>query len=184
MRVMVAVVLASSVAMADEAQVTFERRPAFEVNVLWPFFPGGWVDLKTLVPVVRGDQRDFRGELELGLYSDYSWGPISRPIADYGKVFSIGAKVGWRQFIVYGLHVDVSLNLGWRHEEQNVRDGTTLNGFVGRLWAMAGYQYDLTSRVYLNVRGGVGVHLFRTDVYGSTERKIIPSGDVNLGIRF
>lgn len=147
----------------------FARRPAFEVNVLWPFFPGGWVDLKALMPLVRNDQRDLRGELELGLFSDFSWGPVSRPVNDYGKVFAMGAKVGWRQFFVYGLHLDVSVNLGWRHEELNVRDGSTLNAFTGRLWVMAGYQLDLGARVYVNVRGGVGVHLFRTDVYGATD---------------
>ncbi len=162
----------------------WRRGVAFEVNVLWPFFPGGLAELKVLVPVVRGDKRDWRGELVTGLHSDYGWGPITRPADNYGKVFLLAAKLGWRQFLVYGFHVEVALHAGWRHEEKNVHDGTTVDGFTGRLWMMAGWQYELNERVYLNVRGGGGLHLWRSDHLGYTERRFAPAGDINLGIRF
>jgi hypothetical protein len=162
----------------------YERTPAFEVNVLWPFFPGGIVDLKVLTPIVRSDRRDFRGELITGLHSDYSWGPVSRPVDKYGKVAILAAKVGYRQFLVSGLHVEASVNLGWRHEVENIYDGGTLDAFIGRAWFFAGYQHEFTHSVYANVRGGGGLHLFRTDRYGDTERVFAPGGDVNFGMRF
>jgi hypothetical protein len=38
--------------------------------------------------------------------------------------------------------------------------------------------------VYANVRGGGGLHLFRTDRFGDTERVFAPAGDVNVGVQF
>lgn len=160
------------------------RTPAFEVNVLWPFFPGGIVDLKGLFPVVNTNRRDFRGEFIAGVHSDFGWGPLTRPVDKYGKVSILAAKIGYRQFFVHGTHLDVSVNLGWRHEEENIYDGGRLDAFIGRLWMFAGYQHELSTRVYLNIRGGGGLHLFRTDRFADTERKFAPAGDVNLGVRF
>ncbi len=156
--------------------------PAFEINVLWPFVPGGITEMKFLVPVVRRDQRDFRGELLLGAYSDFA----NRIVRDerHGKVATLSAKIGWRQFFVYGLHAEVVANLGWRQEKDNVYDHTTLDAFVGRLWMMAGWQFDVNDRVYLNLRGGIGVHMFRTDRFADKERRLTGGGDVNLGFRF
>jgi len=176
--------MAADVEEEQQPSPDWRRGVAFEVNVLWPFFPGGLAELKVLAPLVRGDKRDWRGELVAGLHSDYGWGPVTRPADSYGKVFLLAAKLGWRQFLAYGFHVDVTLNAGWRHEEGNVHDGTTVNGFVGRLWAFGGWQYEFNERVYANVRGGVGVHLWRSDHLGYTERRFVPAGDINLGIRF
>jgi hypothetical protein len=162
----------------------FRRTPAFEVNVLWPFFPGGIVDLKTLFPVMRTDQRDFRGELIVGLHSDFGWGPLTRPVEKYGKVSILATKIGYRQFLVHGTHLDVTVNVGWRREENNVYDGGRLDALIGRLWVFAGYQFDFSDKVYANVRGGGGLHLFRTDRFGDTERAFAPAGDANLGLRF
>jgi hypothetical protein len=171
-------------AVNAESDGDYRRTPAFEVNVLWPFFPGGIVDLKGLFPVVNADRRDFRGEIIGGLHSDFGWGPVTRPVDKYGKVSILAAKVGYRQFLVYGTHVEASVNLGWRHEEENIYDGGRLDAFIGRLWLFAGYQHEISTRVYVNVRGGGGVHLFRTDRFADTERKFAPAGDANLGVRF
>lgn len=160
------------------------RTPAFEVNILWPIFPGGLTELKVMFPLLRPAEDTLRGELITGLYSDFSFGPITRPTDRYGKVFLIAAKLGWRQFFAYGLHLDVTVHLGWRHEEFNIWDGGTLDGFTGRLWVHGGWQVELTPRVYLNLRGALGVHLFRTDRHGDKERLLAPGGDINLGIRF
>jgi hypothetical protein len=157
--------------------------PAFEVNVLWPFFPGGVSELKLLVPVVRPAERDWRGELVLGLHSDFAT-RIVRPSDKYGRVAILAAKIGYRQFLVSGLHLEAAVNAGWRHEEDNVYDGTTIDGFSARLWIMAGYQCDLGQRAYVNIRGGVGPHLFRTGPFASKERKLTGGGDINLGFRF
>lgn len=156
--------------------------PAFEVNVLWPLFPGGLVDLKVMVPVLRPSRRDFRGELVLGVHSDFGWRNLRA--ADAGKVAFLGAKLGYRQFLVYGLHLDVTLNTGWRQEVDNPWDHTTLDAFTGRLWLLAGWQVELNRAVYLNFRGGGGIHLFRTDRFADRERAFAPGGDLNLGFRF
>src|SRR5712692_1583162 len=50
----------------------YPRGLAGEVNVLWPFFPGGINELRLLVPVVRSDRASGRGEAVLGLYSDFA----------------------------------------------------------------------------------------------------------------
>lgn len=155
---------------------------ALELNVLFSFV--GIFDLRLLIPVVRPTQRDFRGELLVGAYSDYSWGPLSRPADDYGKVILLAGKIGYRQHFTHGLQADVSTYLGWRHEEKNVHDGGTLDAFIGRLWLFAGWQRDLGPRFYATFRGGLGVHLFRTDRLGEKERTLVPAGDLGLGVRF
>ena len=89
-----------------------------------------------------------------------------------------------RKIVAYGVHVEVTVNAGWRQEQNNVYDGTTINGAVARLWPAAGWQYDLTPSIYFNLRGLVGVHLFRTGPYGDKERPLSGGGDMNLAVRF
>lgn len=189
-RVTLALLLVSSLAIlprSSRAEEALPRAPAppgpaVEVNVLWPFFPGGLTDLKVLVPVVRPGAQDLRGELVLGAHSDFGWRSARDDTS--GKVAILAAKVGYRQFFAYGLHLDVTANLGWRQERDNPYDHTTLDGAVGRLWSFFGIQHALSDRFYVNARGGVGVHLFRTDRFADKERLLIPAGDVNFGVRF
>lgn len=166
----------------DSVWADYRRPVGFEVNVLWPFFPGGLVDLKVMVPVLRRDRLQFRGELVLGLHSDFGWRNVRE--TDAGKVAILALKLGYRQFFVYGLHLDVTINAGWRHEEGNPFDGTDLDGFVGRLWLMGGYQHEFTRRIYANLRAGVGISVWRTDRFGDRERLLAPAADLNLGVRF
>lgn len=155
---------------------------AIELNVLWPFFPGGITELRGLVPLVRTDKRDFRGELVVGVYSDFA----SHVIRDetHGKVANYSGKLGWRQFLVHGLHVEVGANAGWRHETQRPPDNVTIDAFQVRLWTLAGYQHEISRVLYVNARGGVGIHVYRSDEYAHLERKLAPGGDVNFGVRF
>jgi hypothetical protein len=159
------------------------RGPAFEVNLLWPFFPGGISDIKLVVPLLRAGQVERRGDLVVGLHSDFATRFV-RPDERYGKVSILALKLGYRQFVLSGLHVDATVNAGWRHELHNVWDGSTLDAFIARLWLFAGYQHDFGRRVYANARVGVGLHLYRSDRFASKERQRVPAGDLNLGFRF
>ena len=156
--------------------------PALEVNVMWPFFPGGMVDLKLIVPALRAKERDWRGESIVGLHSDFGWRFVRAP--DAGRVALMAVKLGYRQFLVHGLHIESTVNAGWRHEEDNPWDGEVIDSFQGRLWNMVGYQHEFSPRVYGNVRAGLGVHLWRTDRFASRERLFAPGGDINIGVRF
>ena len=95
----------------------------------------------------------------------------------------MGVKVGWRQFAVGGFHVDATVNAGYRHEVENEWDGEPIHSFQGRLWTFAGWQGDLSDRVYINTRGGTGVHLWRTDRYADREKILVYAGDLNIGVR-
>lgn len=160
------------------------RRPAaFEANLLWPLFPGGLSELKLLLPVWRATETNGQGELLVGTYSDFATRFV-RADDKYGKVSILAALLGYRQFLISGLHVEAAATPGWRHEEHNVWDGGTLDGFTVRLWLMGGYQYEWSRRVYLNARGGAGIHLYRSDRFAAHERKLAPAGDLNLGLRF
>ncbi len=158
------------------------RHVAFEVNLLWPFFPGGITELRLMIPLLRADAPTFHGELVTGAYSDFANRIVRGD--EHGKVSNFSGKIGWRQFFVYGLHAEVSANLGWRHEEHRPPDDTTVDGFQIRLWTLAGYQHDFTRSVYANARLGLGVHLYRSDRLASEEKKLVPGGDINLGFRF
>jgi hypothetical protein len=159
----------------------FLHGPAFEVDVLGPFIGIG--ELKILVPVLRRDRARLRGELVFGVYLDYAWRLVRD--ASAGKVGILAAKLGYRQFFAWGLHVEVSANLGWREERDNPYDHTTLESFAGRLWVYGGWQVELTPAIYLNLRGGPGFNLFRVgDPYADRERAVAGGGDLNLGFRF
>ena len=182
-----ALVCLASAARADgEAPLPAPSPPAsnvaFEANLVQPFL--GITDDKLLITVLgrRGD--GFHGDVMLGTYADFAWGPISRPADQYGKVWIIGGRPGYRQYFGYGFFADASLVMAWRHEEHDLHDGGTLDGFYGRLWLDGGWQVDLGPRVFLNLRGGAGVILWRTDRYGSSEKTLQPAGDVDLGVRF
>jgi hypothetical protein len=155
---------------------------AFEANLVQPFL--GITDDKLLVTVLGRPVDSLHGDLMLGTYTDFAWGPISRPTDQYGKVWILGGRPGYRQYFGYGIFADTSLVIGWRHEEQDVHDGGTLDGFYGRLWLNGGWQVELSANVFVNLRGGAGVILWRTDRYGSTEKTFQPAGDVDLGVRF
>ena len=139
--------------------------------------------LSLLMPVVRSQEPSFRGDLILGLHSDFATFVV-RPDDSYGKVSILAVKLGYRQLMVAGLHAEASIDAGWRHELHNVWDGTTLDAFAARLWLMAGYQHDFNARVYANARAGLGIHLLRTDHLADKERRLVPGADVNLGFRF
>lgn len=169
-------------ACALSAAADGPRGVALEANVLWPFFPGGIFELRTMIPVIRSSHRDFRGELIVGAYSDFA----SRVVRDqtYGKVATLSAKLGYRQFFVHGLHVELSANMGWRHETERPPDDVTIDSFAVRLWALAGWQLELSRALYANLRGGLGIHVYRSDAYAYLERQLVPGADLNLGVRF
>src|SRR5262252_5252783 len=123
-------------------------RPAAEVNVLWPFI--GISELKVLLPLFGN--RNFRGEFLVGAYLDYA--QIVRE--DKGKTFILASMLGYRQFFAYGIHAEVAVDLGLRHETNHPGDGATLNDFYIRTWPMLGYQLEISPTLYVNARGGVG----------------------------
>jgi hypothetical protein len=148
-----------------------ESGVAGEVNVLWPLI--GISQLKAIIPVSTS------GELVTGLYADYA--QIVRPNA--GKVALIAAIAGWRQFLYRGLHAELTATIGVRHEMNHPGDGMTLNDGYVRAWPMLGYQLDISPRIYVNARGGVGVLVYRQS-HWSEERKLAPGADINVGVWF
>jgi hypothetical protein len=174
-------------ACAFSARETARRGVGLEANVLWPFVPGGIFELRLMVPVFRADRRDWRGELVIGAYSDFA-SRVVRGDKD-GKVANLSGKIGYRQFFVYGLHAEASINSGWRHESDRPADGarvfpSTIDGFANRLWVLAGYQHEFSSAIYGNARAGVGFNVYRSDAYASLEKGVVPGGDLNVGVRF
>jgi hypothetical protein len=133
-----------------------------EVNILWPFFPGGISEFRLLVPL-WGEAESLRTDAVIGLYSDFA----SRVVRDHkdGKVRNLSAKLGLRQFFWQGIHAEASVNLGWRNEVERP-DGESYHAFQARLWLYAGYQHD------------------RSDRFASEERPFVMGGDLNLGVHF
>jgi hypothetical protein len=172
---------AGGTACSRPADGDFKRTFGLELNVLWPFFPGGITELRGMIPVLNADKRDWRGELLVGTYADFASRIIRKPEA--GKTAVLAGKIGYRQFFVYGTHVEVSANVGWRHESART-DGNEFDALQARVWLLAGYQHEFSRAIYANVRGGFGVHLYRSDRFESEERIFVPGADVNLGVRF
>jgi hypothetical protein len=164
------------------AAPTGQARRGIEVNVLWQFFPGGINELRYIQPVLRTGEPTFGGALVIGTYSDFA----SRVVRDdsHGKVANLSAKLGWRQFLVRGVHVEASANLGWRHEAHRPPEDMTVDGFQVRLWTLAGYEQALSPRFYVNARGGAGFHIYRSDELAALEKRVAVGADLNLGVRF
>ncbi len=157
-------------------------KPALEINLFLPFL--GVTDLKVIVPTLVNKKSNSKQALIFGVFADYSWGNLTRPVNDFGKVRFIGARLGYRQYFWRGIHADAMVNAGHRHEEKNIYDGTTLNSFTSRLWLLGGYQGDISTKLYFNIRAGSGIHITRLgDRFAHTERKVLPAFEVNLGIR-
>lgn len=174
----VAAVIAPS---AGEPATAPRRGVGLELNMLWPFFPGGITELRLMVPVLRPRHDDFRGELVVGTYADFA----SRVVRDEGdgKVRTLAAKLGFRQFFVAGTHLEISANFGWRNEVERP-DGASYHAFHTRVWFLGGYQHDFSPRFYGNARAALGVHVYRSDRFAAEEKKLVPGADLNLGVRF
>lgn len=174
-------VVASSTAHAEEESAALHRS-SLELNVLWPFFPGGITELRFVAPVSRTHEDTLRGAFVAGVYSDFA----SRVVRDesYGKVANLSAKLGWREYFIAGLHGEATLNAGWRHEAMRPPNNETFDGFQVRLWTNLGYEHQFSSRFYANARAALGIHLYRTGPYAELEKKLVPGGDLNLGVRF
>lgn len=182
MRVLFLALLPCTLCLAlDAPAVRAEPAPALEVNVIWPFFPGGMSDFLVLVPVLPTASGEASG-LVVGAFSDFAWRSVRKD--DAGRVAILGASLGWRQFVLGGWHLEALLHAGWRHEENNPWDGEVIHSFQGRLWTWAGYQRSLSPRFYVNLRAGVGIHAFRTDRFADKERMLAPAADGNFGVRF
>jgi len=154
-------------------------RAAGEVNVAWPFI--GVSEFKILVPLFGGT--NLRGELLAGTYADYAQAIGGRP-HDAGKVWILGPLIGYRQFFAYGIHVEVATLVGLRHEDNfEGQAGATLNDFYVRVFPMAGWQWEVSDRFYVNVRAGAAVLIYR-QTHEDTETKVLPVGDLNVGFRF
>ncbi len=161
------------------------KMESFEVNLLWPFYPGGISEFRYLIPIGKSSSfQDGRvGKLVLGLYSDYASKVVRTD--EYGKVSLLAFKFGYRYYFMSGWQVEISNNLGWRQERNRPGvDKENIEGISSRLWTMFGYEHSLSPLFYLNYRLGVGVHLYRSDEYSHLEKKNVAGGDVNLGIRF
>lgn len=164
----------------DDTALTAAPGPSLELNVLWPFYPGGISELRLMLPLF-GD-RDFRGELLLGVYADYSWVIRRGEAKPAGDVALLALKTGYRQYFGLGLHLELCLNSGWRHEVDRPGDQRFIDDFTGRAWALAGWEYDFSSRFYANARGGAGFLVWRTSHFDE-EKKIAPGFDLNFGVR-
>lgn len=156
---------------------------SLEVNVLWPFLPGGISEFRYLVPISNINHRSYLGELVLGVYSDFA----SKIVRDssYGKVSYYAFKIGYRQFFTQGWHAEMTTNIGWRSEVD--RPGAADNkieGVAARLWTFVGYQHNFCKIFYSNFRVGLGNHLYRSDSYAETEKRNVFGLDVNLGVNF
>jgi hypothetical protein len=162
------------------------RGVGLEVNVLWPVLPGIF-EARLMIPVLRSHERDWRGEIVTGVYADYANWFVRGD--ESGKVRNLSGKIGYRQFLLYGLHAEISANVGWRHESGRPPSASTvyppeIDGFQTRLWILAGYQIELSQAVYANARGGISLNVYRSDAYAYLERNLVPGGDVNVGFRF
>lgn len=156
-------------------------KPAFEVNLFSAFL--GISDLRILIPSSKENVQN-NGSLILGFYVDNAWGKVSRPVDKYGKVRFIGTKIGWNQDFGKHLFGEVTLNLGYRHEEKNIYDGSTLNSFSSRAFFVGGGKFNVTETIYCKLGAGVGIHVLRIgDKYADTEKKLIPAINLTIGFK-
>jgi hypothetical protein len=177
------IVLAAGCAVSATSRVRAEPAPdhhlAAEVNVLWPFI--GISELKIVAPLV-GDAR-FRGELVVGTYADYAQ-ILGMRSSDPGKVWLLASLVGYRQFFTHGIHAELAVIVGVRHEANYEGEmGVTLNDFYVRAFPMVGWQRDLSPRFYANARVGAGILIYR-QTHEAEEQKVAGAADVNFGARF
>ncbi len=153
-------------------------RTSAEVNVLWPFFPGGISELRVLVPVLPAGAQS--GQAMLGLHSDFN--QLFR--GDQAKVFVLAAQPGYRQFFWRGLHGELHANVGYAHAEAASAGDREHHAFVVSLWAMGGYQFELGSRFYLAARAGVGLIAYVSNPWPNETKGFLPVGDANFGVTF
>jgi hypothetical protein len=152
-------------------------RPGMEVNVLWPFFPGGMFDARVLLPGVTAG-----GLVVVGARSDYNQSLRS----DEGQAFELYAQLGYRQFVWRGLHAELITETGLDHLAHGVgaMSAHTANALAFVVWGFAGYQQPLTDRFYVNVRAGAGYMAYHSDPWPGIVRGPVPAADVNLGVEF
>lgn len=156
-----------------------------EISASWPIIPGGLAANGTLT-LWRADT--FSGELVLGAQGDF---PQVRE--DEGTFANLAALIGYRQFFVAGLHLELAVLPGVGFLEGSPHTGLDYTSFDIELAAMIGYRLDVVRiddvTLYANLQGGVRYVAFKSDPWplaanGSTEETPIPVGNLLLGIRF
>src|SRR5438093_630228 len=71
-----------------------------------------------------------------------------------GDAHGLYGKLGYRQFVWRGLHLEANADIGWDHLARGAMDGRSADGLAVVVWGLAGYQQPIGRRFYVNARGG------------------------------
>lgn len=165
------------IALCSTAAAAEPARAGVEVNVLWPFYPGGMFDARVTLPGLTST-----GLVVLGARSDYNQSLRD----DEGQSFQLYAKLGYRQFFTRGLHAEIVTETGWDHlaHGPGAMFDRSEDGLAVVLWAFAGYQRPLGDRFYANARVGTGYMAYHSNEWPGIVRGPVPAADINLGVTF
>lgn len=118
-----------------------EKPWALETEVLWPFIPEVGIFTLKLTRRVTGGRGGFRGEAIVGAYA--------RPHVAHNVVERIdeyAGTLGYRQYVLRGLHAELLTHIGYAHGERNKIDGKDYSDVAWLLEVNAGYRFDLVNR--------------------------------------
>lgn len=154
-----AVVSNTHTAFADAASASPEPSILLEASVLWPAMTlGKFYSFQALLPLTA--HNGWRGQLAAGVGFR-----LAETTDDLGTFASAGVRVGWRQYVYRGAHIDLGLAViraSLKHAAFDDRNDTSYN-----LETQATIGYELRWREFGLViqPAGIGYAAFRSSPF-------------------
>lgn len=177
-------VLLAATTFAQSAPAN-QQRWAFEVNALWPIFPGNIYSARVLRQVYQNDKTG--GDVYLGF--------AHRPFefrAEEGNFSNSAVVFGYRQYLWKGLNAEFYNAIGPGRIRRSVVNGQDYNSIDYEIAALAGYRLQFLTHkrtsLYLNLMPvGIAYVAYQSNphpIVGQTDERPIYFGKIQLGIRF
>jgi len=170
---------------AQEENTPFNQKWAFEINALWPIFPGNLYSARMFRQVYNKDKTS--GEIYLG----FAHRPFEYREAE-GNFSNSAAVFGYRQYLWKGLNAEFYNALGPGRIRNSVVNGLDYNSIDYEIGFLLGYRFQFlkTKRtpMYVNLMPiGLAYVAFQSNphpIVGQTKESAIYFGKIQLGIRF
>ncbi|HPH65292.1 MAG TPA: hypothetical protein PLF40_06090 [Kofleriaceae bacterium] len=147
-------------ASADAIPAPTEPNVLLEASVLWPAMTlGKFYSFQALLPLTNNNN-GWRGQLAAGVGFR-----LAETTDDRGTLSSAGVRVGWRQYVVRGAHIDLGLAVIRASLKNAAFDGRNDTSYNVETQATVGYEFRWREFGLVIQPAGIGYAAFRSSPF-------------------